>query len=343
MSVSATFSFTAKRSCMYTMTSPRHQFARLNASKITHNFHRKALKVSHSFRHSSMMASTAVRTAPVSKVQHALSAIVGFFVALAIAASPAAAEETFSGIPRIVDGDTIVVAGIRVRLFGIDAPESKQSCKNTGGAQYTCGIEAAEKLKAKVADSPVRCVQQNKDQYGRSVAVCSTPQFELNEWMVKSGNAVAYKQYGGSVYAAAEDEARAAKRGIWSGEFDVPSDWRKERKIEQLEKSLGRNRTTGSTSAPEPKGFGSLNQQQKDEQKAIQKEQMEKQANMDMEQAKKKCPNILIKGNISAKGEKIYHMPGDRAYATTRIDVSDGELYFCSEAEAVAAGWRPSK
>jgi hypothetical protein len=127
MSMSATFSFTAKRSCMYTMTSPRHQFARLNASKITHSFNRKALKVSHSFRHSSMMASTAVRTAPVSKVQHALSAIVGFCVALAIAASPAAAEETFSGIPRIVDGDTIVVrlmSLINVEIVSYDEEQS---------------------------------------------------------------------------------------------------------------------------------------------------------------------------------------------------------------------------
>lgn len=190
MSMCAPLSSTAKccpdqRSYMYAMSSPRLQFARLNASKITNSFNRKVLKASHPSRHSLTVASSGVRTAPVSKVQHALTAIVGFCLAVAIAASPAAAEETFSGIPRIVDGDTIVVrhmafinikivlltlrstrlviskaaasilsqshlsakgtvsflqvAGIRVRLFGIDAPESKQACKNTGGAQYTCG------------------------------------------------------------------------------------------------------------------------------------------------------------------------------------------------------------
>ena len=47
-----------------------------------------------------------------------------------------------------------------------------------------------------------------------------------------------------------------------------------------------------------------------------------------------------IKGNINAKGERIYHMPGQRAYGATRIKPAKGERWFCSEAEAIAAGWR---
>ena len=50
-----------------------------------------------------------------------------------------------------------------------------------------------------------------------------------------------------------------------------------------------------------------------------------------------------IKGNISSKGQRIYHMPGQRYYAKTRIDQSRGERMFCSEAEArqaVGAGRR---
>ena len=50
-----------------------------------------------------------------------------------------------------------------------------------------------------------------------------------------------------------------------------------------------------------------------------------------------------IKGNISNKGEKIYHMPGQRYYDSTIITPSKGERWFCSEAEAQAAGWRKSK
>ncbi len=50
-----------------------------------------------------------------------------------------------------------------------------------------------------------------------------------------------------------------------------------------------------------------------------------------------------IKGNISSKGERIYHVPGGQYYDRTKIDPSKGERWFCSEAEAVAAGWRKSK
>jgi hypothetical protein len=50
-----------------------------------------------------------------------------------------------------------------------------------------------------------------------------------------------------------------------------------------------------------------------------------------------------IKGNINPKGEHIYHMPGGRYYANTWIDSVRGERWFCSEAEAEAAGWRPAK
>jgi hypothetical protein len=50
-----------------------------------------------------------------------------------------------------------------------------------------------------------------------------------------------------------------------------------------------------------------------------------------------------IKGNISESGERIYHLPNNRYYDVTGIDESRGERWFCSEAEARAAGWRPAK
>ena len=51
----------------------------------------------------------------------------------------------------------------------------------------------------------------------------------------------------------------------------------------------------------------------------------------------------MIKGNISRKGERIYHLPGWSSYAATRIDTARGEQWFCSEAEAAAAGWRAAR
>lgn len=52
--------------------------------------------------------------------------------------------------------------------------------------------------------------------------------------------------------------------------------------------------------------------------------------------------DCLIKGNINSKGDKIYHLPGGSSYDATRIDTSAGERWFCTEAEAAAAGWRPA-
>lgn len=54
-------------------------------------------------------------------------------------------------------------------------------------------------------------------------------------------------------------------------------------------------------------------------------------------------PTCLIKGNINAAGEHIYHLPGQRYYAATRIDPLRGERWFCSETDAAAAGFRRSR
>lgn len=51
----------------------------------------------------------------------------------------------------------------------------------------------------------------------------------------------------------------------------------------------------------------------------------------------------VIKGNINSEGEKIYHVPGGAYYAETQISISRGERWFCSESEALKAGWRASK
>jgi endonuclease YncB( thermonuclease family) len=53
--------------------------------------------------------------------------------------------------------------------------------------------------------------------------------------------------------------------------------------------------------------------------------------------------DCVIKGNISSKGERIYHVPGQENYGRTRISSSKGERWFCSEADARAAGWRRAR
>ncbi len=77
------------------------------------------------------------------------------------------------GQASIIDGDTLEIHGTRIRLWGIDAPESSQLCRNDESLQYRCGAKAANELDAFIARRPVDCSPVNLDQYRRTVARCS--------------------------------------------------------------------------------------------------------------------------------------------------------------------------
>lgn len=136
------------------------------------------------------------------------------------------ARERLAGPARIIDGDTLDLDGSRIRMFGIDAPESSQTCRR-GRQDWACGIAAAAALREVVSQQVVRCEEQNKDRYGRTVAVCWAGSRDLNSWMVSQGWAVAYRQYGGAIYDPEELIAKATQRGIWSSRFVMPWDWRR--------------------------------------------------------------------------------------------------------------------
>ena len=130
-----------------------------------------------------------------------------------------------TGAARVVDGDTLEVGGVRVRLHGIDAPESGQSCR-AGGRRWSCGQEATRALVGRIGGNRVVCEERDRDRYGRVVAVCNSAGRDLNAWMVAEGWALAYRRYS-LAYVAEESEARAAKRGVWRGEVVAPWEWRK--------------------------------------------------------------------------------------------------------------------
>jgi len=145
-----------------------------------------------------------------------------FFIVMVVVAVPAHADIT--GVPSIIDGDTIDIRGVRFRLHGIDAPESSQLCEQHG-QPYRCGQQAALALDGLIKRQPVRCEEKDKDRYGRIVAICFLGNLDINRWMVEQGHAVAYRKYS-SDYTDSEDAARAAHRGVWAGEFQMPWDWR---------------------------------------------------------------------------------------------------------------------
>ena len=122
------------------------------------------------------------------------------------------------GIPKIVDGDTVYINNYKIRLEGIDAPEIKQKCKKeklkissiigyTFYKDYDCGKYSKEKLAVKVNGSKIRCISSTKDRYKRYLAKCFKDGINLNQWMVRSGLAVAYRRYS-KEYIPDEDFAR---------------------------------------------------------------------------------------------------------------------------------------
>ena len=101
----------------------------------------------------------------------------------------------FSGVPRIVDGDTLYIDATRIRLAGVDTPETEQICLDSKGARWTCGITARDQLKSHVAGRVVTCVSRETDRDGRPVATCWLGSENLNQWLVEQGWALAYIRY----------------------------------------------------------------------------------------------------------------------------------------------------
>lgn len=124
-------------------------------------------------------------------------------------------------VERVADGDTIEIAGQRIRLTGLDAPEWDQTCTATDGARWTCGRAAADRMRQLVRGETLSCTPHGHDRYRRLLATCRAGKADIAEALVRDGLAVATDSYG-----AAEREARRARRGMWGGQFVTPADWR---------------------------------------------------------------------------------------------------------------------
>lgn len=156
-----------------------------------------------------------------------------FLLALLLAV-PAVAQPPilFGPVSAVSDGDTIKVGAVRVRLHGIDAPETAQQCALPDGKLYACGVRATNALKALIGSDTVFCAILDVDRYGRLIGRCligSTSGMDLGRLMVAEGWAVAYRKYS-TDYVSDEARAKAARSGIWRGEFQLPEDFRKENK-----------------------------------------------------------------------------------------------------------------
>ncbi len=205
--------------------------------------------------------------------------------------------EVISGPARVVDGDTIDVLGKRIRLEGIDAPESAQTCpgRYVGGilGPWRCGKAATRALIKLIGSNPVTCESQETDKYDRRIATCFVGGLDINAEMVRRGYAWAFVKYS-RTYVKHEADAKSAKVGVWASLEVAQPAWEY------------RKRRWAGAEQVAPEG-------------------------------------CAIKGNISRKGQRIYHTPWSPWYRKVRVDTGKGERWFCDEAQALAAGWRSAK
>jgi endonuclease YncB( thermonuclease family) len=207
--------------------------------------------------------------------------------ALIVCAWSAFAAE-IGGMARFVDGDTVEIAATKIRLNGLDSPESDQLCLDDKGNRWACGISARDELIRHMGQRPWLCQINGTDRFGRSLATCTVDGEDIQKWMVRNGWALAFVRYS-HAYENDEAEARKARIGLWAGAFIAPWDWRH------------RNKQTtifGSASVP-------VNAQ----------EILLGAASA----AEAPSPGCTIKGNLRADGQCIYHEPGGRWYASLNM------------------------
>jgi endonuclease YncB( thermonuclease family) len=227
-----------------------------------------------------------------SPVASALVGVVALGALLAMptrdsAARAPAGDGDLAGLARVIDGDTLEIAGRHVRLEGIDAPESGQTCGRRLIGSWRCGSAAADALAKLVAKRRVSCESRGNDKYDRMLGICFVDGRDINAEMVREGYAWAFVKYS-QTYVKQEEEARVARVGIWQG--DAEPAW------------VYREKRWAGAEQEAPKG-------------------------------------CAIKGNVTEHGH-IYHMPWSPWYGKVKVDEAKGERWFCSEAEAISAGWR---
>ena len=131
----------------------------------------------------------------------------------------------FTDVLKVVDGDTIVLNGEKIRFSGIDTPELKQKCIKNDQKVF-CGVLAKKLLLEKIDNKTPECIREGKDIYKRTLAECFINGESLSVFLVRNGYAFAYRKYSNK-FIKEEEFAKKNKNGLWSMKFEYPWDFRK--------------------------------------------------------------------------------------------------------------------
>lgn len=223
-----------------------------------------------------------------------------------------AGRSEFTGVPRIVDGDTVQFGETRLQIEGIDAPQTDQLCFDDAGSRWKCGIAATEQLRHNAGRMSWKCEVVRKTLHGRLLAKCSAGGEDIARQMVRNGWALA-STTGSTAYLAIEAEAIASGAGLWSGAFVAPLDWRQRNWHAKI---FGNAKVQARSAAPLlHSAFG----------------------------ASAPSPNCAIKGNVNWSGKCIFHKPDGNWYKRITMEARFGDRWFCTPIEAIASGCRESR
>ena len=153
-----------------------------------------------------------------------------FCSVLVLLVLPIAAFGDVVGRVKVIDGDTVRVAGTVIRLHGIDAPELDQTCRTQDQADFPCGTWVRDLLRAEFENKRARCVAIDTDRYGRVVAKCRVRRIDIGEWLVSEGLAFAYRSYSLD-YDLDEKRAFISGRGLHRFKVQGPSEFRKAKAV----------------------------------------------------------------------------------------------------------------
>ncbi len=173
-------------------------------------------------------------------------------VAFAPAVLSIEGNERLSGIASVLDGDTIELAGVRIRIYGIDAPEGAQRCKGPK-QEWLCGRAATRALERMTSGKTLSCAGRGVDDYGRLLAVCNVDRVDVGASLVRQGFAWAFVKYS-KIYLDDERQAREARLGVFEVENVNPWDFRAAR-------WEGARQTVESDRAPDCPIKGNINRE----------------------------------------------------------------------------------
>lgn len=127
---------------------------------------------------------------------------------------------------RVIDGDGFRMDGKEIRIWGIDAPELTQTCRNGFWWSYPCGKRSKAFLRQILRENAPVCQTITIDRYGRHISRCKVKGRDLGALMVKSGWALDFERFSRGAYAAEQMDAKQKGRGLWQGRFTPPWEWR---------------------------------------------------------------------------------------------------------------------